>query len=601
MGMHRIGRNALGNISRTFWFIYRHSPRWTVLHIVTATLMGLLPLGLIYLIKLLVDEVTAAVEKGAAGQGLEGIIWIIVATGIVFFLNSALGSWFNFIKEKHTRQIEDLMFEKIQNKASSLDLEYFENPHHHDIIFRAEQESRYRPQQILTGLVAVIQNTISLLTVAFMLSFLNWLIILVLAVAVLPAVYVKFRYNERNYRLFRNHTEDLRKTFYFNRILTEKGFTKELRLFGLAPYFRKQFVYFRDKVWNRKYNLLRRKTLHETLSHLVAAVAIFGAFAWLTKDAMQGAITIGSLVMYFLVIRRGFTILKSLMDGFSKLYEQNLFLDNLFEFLNLKPRVPAPSDDHYEVVHPIEITLDGVDFRYPNTHPTVLKDINLHIPAGSTVAFVGENGAGKTTLIKLLCRFYDPNRGAIAFNGTDLRDMSKEKVFENVSVMFQDFIHYHLTAGENIWFGDTGKPYSEKLLAQSARQAGIGERIEELRHQYDTYLGNLFNDSAELSIGEWQKLAIARAYFRDAGLYILDEPASYMDPETEQEVISRFRELIHGKTAIVISHRFTTISMVDYIYVLEQNTILEEGTHSQLMELDGRYAHLYRTQAQHYR
>jgi ATP-binding cassette subfamily B protein len=179
--------------------------------------------------------------------------------------------------------------------------------------------------------------------------------------------------------------------------------------------------------------------------------------------------------------------------------------------------------------------------------------------------------------------------------------MSREKVFYNVSVMFQDFIHYHLTAGENIWFGDTGKPYSEELLAQSARQAGIDARIEELRHQYGTYLGNLFNDSAELSIGEWQKLAIARAYFRDAGLYILDEPASFMDPETEQEVISRFRELIHGRTAIVISHRFTTISMVDYIYVLEQNTILEEGTHSQLMEQNGRYAKLYRTQAQHYR
>ena len=598
--MHRIWRNSLGNISRTFQFIYHHSPRWTILHILTATVMGVMPLGLIYLIKLLVDQVTAAVEKGTEGQGLEGIIWIIIATGIVFFLNSAIGSWFNFIKEKHTRQIEDLMFEKIQNKASTLDLEYFEEPHHHDIIFRAEQESRYRPQQIITGLITVIQNTISLLTVALMLSFLNWLIILVLAVAVLPAVYIKFRYNERNYRLFRRHTEDLRKIFYFNRILTEKGFTKELRLFGLAPYCRRQFAGLRDKIWNKKYYLLRKKTLDETVSHLLAAMAIFGAFAWLTLDAIGGEITIGSLVMYFLVIRRGFTFLKSLMDGFSKLYEQNLFLDNLFEFLQLKPRVVAPAQTAPTIKQPVDITLKNIDFRYPNTDKMVLENLNLHIPAGKTVAFVGENGAGKTTLIKLLCRFYDPTRGSVLFNGVNLRNMPKEQVFDNVSVMFQDFIHYHLTAGENIWFGDIGKPYDYNHLAQSARQAGVEERIHSLPQDYDTYLGNLFNNSAELSIGEWQKLAIARAYFRDAGLYILDEPSSSMDPETEQEVFSRFKELIRGRTAIVISHRFTTISMVDYIYVLDRNTIREEGTHRQLMEQEGRYAQLYRTQAQHY-
>lgn len=598
--MHRIWRNALGNIGRTFLFIYHHSPQWTILHILTATVMGVLPLGLIYLIKLLVDQVTEVVEKGAAGPGLEGIIWIIIATGIVFFLNSAIGSWFNFIKEKHTRQIEDLMFEKIQNKASSLDLEYFENPHHHDIIFRAEQESRYRPQQIITGLITVIQNTISLLTVAVMLSFLNWLIIVVLTVAVLPAVYIKVRYNERNYRLFRRHTEDLRKIFYFNRILTEKSFTKELRLFGLAPYFRKQFAALREKIWERKYHLLRKKTIYETLSHLVAALAIFSAFAWLTRDAVRGEITIGSLVMYFLVIRRGFTFLKSLMDGFSKLYEQNLFLDNLFEFLGLAPRVVAPPNPPPSLERPIDITLDGVGFTYPNTEGKVLEDLNLHIPGGKTVAFVGENGAGKTTLIKLLCRFYDPTQGSIAFNGIDLRDMPKEQVFDNVSVMFQDFIHYHLTAGENIWFGDTNKPYDKNRVAASAQDAGIHKRIENLRRQYDTYLGNLFTNSAELSIGEWQKLAIARSYFRDAGLYILDEPSSSMDPETEQAVFSRFKELIRGKTAIVISHRFTTISMADYIYVLEGNTIREQGTHQQLMEQDGRYAQLYRTQARHY-
>ena len=598
--MHRIWKNALGNIARTFRFIYQHSPRWTLLHMLTATVMGVLPLALIYLIKLLVDEVTRAVEKGPEGAGLEGILWIIIATGVVFFLNSVFGSWLNLIKEKHTRQIEDLMYEKIQNKASSLDLSYYENPRHHDIIFRAEQESRYRPQQIITGLITVIQNTISLAMVAAMLSALNWTIIGVLAVAVIPAVYVKFRYNEQNYRLFRRHTEDLRKTFYFNRVLTEKEFAKELRLFGLASYFRQQFAYLRQKIWDKKYRLLRRKTILETLSHLVAAAAIFGAFAWLTRDAIRGSITIGSLVMYFLVIRRGFTFLKSLMDGFSKLYEQNLFLDNLFEFLNLKPRLSAPTQAPPRLEEPISIRMENVHFRYPNTQQWVLQNLNLHIPAGKTVAFVGENGAGKTTLIKLLCRFYDPASGTIRFNGGDLRDIPKEQVHGHNSVLFQDLILYHLTAGENIWFGDTNKPYDERLLSESAQRAGIHNRIGALDNRYDTFLGNLFNNSAELSIGEWQKLAIARAYFRDAGLYILDEPSSSMDPKTEQEVFTRFKKLIEGKTAIIISHRFTTISMADYIYVLDGQSIREEGTHQQLMAQNGHYAQLYRTQAQHY-
>jgi ATP-binding cassette subfamily B protein len=598
--MYRIWRNSLGNIGRTFFFIYRHSPRWTILHIFTSVIMGILPLGLIYLIKLLVDEVTRAVEMGPSGTGMEGVLWIILATGVVFFLNSALGSWVNYIKEKHTRQIEDLMFEKIHHKAPSLDLAYYENPHHHDVIFRAEQESRYRPQQIITGLITVIQNTISLLTVALMLSFLNWIIILVLAVAVLPAVYVKFRYNIRNYRMFRQHTEDLRKTFYFNRLLTEKSFAKELRLFGLAPYFRAQFVRLRDKIWSKKSHLLRSKTVWETLSHLLAALAIFGAFAWLTRDAIRGDITIGSLVMYFLVIRRGFTFLKSLLDGFSKLYEQNLFLDNLFEFLDLQPRITVSSSRRLKLEEPIDIRLEGVAFRYPETERMVLEDLNMHIPAGKTVAFVGENGAGKTTLIKLLCRFYDPVAGTIRFNGNDIRTIIPGQIRRHLSVLFQDYIQYHLTAGENIWFGNTGRLYDESFLSKAAGMAGIRDNIQSFPRGYDTYLGNLFTNSSELSIGEWQKLAMARTYFRNAGLYILDEPTSAMDAETEQEVFTRFREMIEGKTAIIISHRFTTISMADYIYVLDNHTVREEGTHQELMEQDGRYARLYRAQARHF-
>jgi len=598
--MMKIWDFSFRNIYKTFRFIYDHSPKWTLLHISASIVLGILPLGLIYLIKLLIDHVTEALNNPSQSSSNDQLFWIILATGLVFFLNTAIGALITYIKEKHIRQIDDLMYEKIQTKASIIDLEYYENPKYHDIIFRAQRESQYRPQQIINGLVQIVQNSISLILAIVMLTYFNYLILIALVVATIPGVLVKLRYNQKHYKLMKSHTVDLRKTHYFNRILTERSFSKELRLFGLARYFKNQFIGFREKFWGKKEKLLRNKTTYEILSHLVAAVAIFGSFAYMTQKAMQGNITVGDLVLFFLVIRRGFTFLKNLLDGFSNLYEQNLFLTNLFEFLSLKNKISTSTHEKVEMEQPLEITLEGVGFTYPGTTREVLENINMHIPAGKAVAVVGDNGSGKTTLTKLITRFYDPDSGNIFINGMNLKNLNTTDIYKNISVLFQDFILYNLSAKENIWFGEIDKPYNSSEITQSAKMADIHHKIQELPRSYQTNLGNLFEDSAELSNGEWQRLAIARAYFRDAGLYILDEPTSSMDPQTEEDIFAKFRELVKGKTAILISHRFTTIQMADYIYVLDQNTIAEQGTHQELLEKNGKYAAMYKAQAKHY-
>jgi len=570
------------------------------MHVFVSVIMGILPLGLIYLIKLLIDQVTEAINS-SAGYDYTQLYWIIIATGLVFFFNSAITAFLNYIKEKHVRQIDDLMYDKVQRKAASLDLEYYENPNYHDIIFRAQRESQYRPQQIISGMVMIIQNIISLAIAAIMLSYFNYLIILALIVATIPGILVKLRYNERYYKLMKSYTTEIRKNHYFNRILTEKPFAKELRLFGLFDYFKNQFVRLRQQFWTQKEKLLKNKTLLEVFSHFIAALAIFGAFAYMTREAVEGTITVGDLILFFLVIRRGFGFLKGLLDGFSDLYEQNLFLNNLFEFLNLPQKISAPeTDKETRLTSPLEVNINDVSFTYPGTSHSVLEGINMHIPAGKSVALVGSNGAGKTTLTKLLAKFYEPDEGRIFFNGKDLKSISKEEVYRHVSVLFQDFVLYNLTAGENIWFGDVNKPYNPKEIEGAAEMAGISKILQNMPRGYQTHLGNLFEDSAELSNGEWQRLAIARAYFRDAGLYILDEPTSSMDTQTEEQIFNKFRELVKGKTAILISHRFTTIQMADYIYVIDENRLVEEGTHQQLLEKNGQYATMYYAQARHY-
>jgi ATP-binding cassette subfamily B protein len=365
-----------------------------------------------------------------------------------------------------------------------------------------------------------------------------------------------------------------------------------------------RFSQLRKELRQEKLDIARKKSVSELTAQASATVAVFGSFAFIAYRTVQGVITLGDMVMYFGAFQRGLGYLRGMLGGLAELYENNLFLSNLYEFLDLEPRVKEP-------VHPLPVPkpiqkgviFDHVSFQYPtgSGHSNVLEDVTLSIEAGEVVALVGANGSGKTTLIKLLCRLYDPQKGKIILDGTDIREFNTNSLRREISVIFQDYAQYYLTARENIWFGNIELSPKDERIASAARQADAHTLIEKLPKGYETVLGKWFEDGEELSIGEWQKVALGRAFVRNAQIVVLDEPTSSLDAKTEYEVFKRFRQLLSGRIAILISHRFSTVKTADRIFVLEDGRIVESGTHDVLVGQGGHYAELFEKQAEHYR
>ena len=454
----------------------------------------------------------------------------------------------------------------------------------------------------MNGLVQVAQSGISLLAMAGLLFSFHWGIAAILFVAAIPGLFVRLRYACQTYRWQRRSTPAERQAWYFHWMLTGDVHAKEIRQFGLGPLFRRRFRDLRQQLRREKIEIATRRSIAELVSQASATIAVFGSYAFIAYRAVQGAITLGDLVMYYQAFQRGQGFLREMLGGLAGLYEDNLFLSNLHEFFELKSKVVEPPHPR-PVPQPMQtgLAFDHVSFRYPTGTREVLEDISLTIRPGEVVALVGENGSGKTTLIKLLCRLYDPASGIITLDGIDLRQLETTALRREISVIFQDYAQYHLTARENIWFGNVTLPPDQERIAAAARHAGADEVIAGLPQGYETILGKWFEDGEELSVGEWQKVALARAFLRDAQIIVLDEPTSALDARAEYEVFKKFRQLAAGRTVILISHRFSTVRMADRIFVLEGGRIIESGTHDELVRLGGTYARLFETQAQYYR
>ena len=588
-------------LRRALHLVGQSTPNWTIASTALLVVQGILPLLSLYLTKLMVDAVSIGLNATDKAAVLGQVMTLIVLAGGVALLGDLCSAIAGFVSDAQSLVVTDYVHSLLHAKSIEVDLQYYENAKYYDALHLAQAEAPYRPTQILNRLIHMGQSAISLVAIAALLFSLHWGIAATLFAAAVPSLGVQLKYANKLYRKRWEWTPQERRADYFNWMLTSVHYAKEIRLFNLGALFQERFRNLRASIRKEKISLARRSFIAEWASQISATLAVFGACGFIAYQALQGVITLGSLVMYFQAFQRGQGLLREMFSSLVSLYGNSLFLSNLYEFLDLKRTIPEPRNPQlFPTPLKIGIQFDRVEFRYPGSTRPLLEDISLTIRAGETIALVGENGAGKTSLIKLLCRLYDPTSGRITVDGIDLRQFQTTDLRREISVVFQDYAHYNLTARENIGFGNVNQLFHDDEIKLAAQKAGADEVIAALPYSYDTILGKQFEEGEELSIGEWQKVALARAFLRQAQILVLDEPTSALDAIAEHQVFEQFRQLTQGRTAILISHRLSSVKLADRIYVLQEGRIVESGTHNELIHRNGSYAHLFETQAQYY-
>lgn len=589
-------------LDRALLLVWNGCRYWMLAGLLITILQGILPLAVLYLIKLLFDLLAALPAATLPHEALfSQAILLIAGAGGLALLENMLRAAASIVNRQQSELVTDYVTSMLHTRSVEADLAYYENSSYFDTLHRAQIEAPYRPVSIVEGLMGAMQNTITLAGLGGLVFLLDPLILLLLIFSVLPAFVVKILFSGKLFRQSREHTMQKRMAEYLNWLMTGDIHAKEVRLFNIGTMLKERYQALRTTLRTEKLRLAAKNSLADLAAQLPAVAMVFGTLAFITRKTVLGAITIGSMVMYYQAIQRGQAALNALFSSLASLYEDSLFLTDFYSFLELEPLV-RESQNAVPFPEPLSegISFSEVAFSYEGSSRPVLDNISFTIRPGEHIAIVGINGAGKTTLVKLLCRLYDPTAGSITVDGVDLRSIGTASLRSNISVLLQDYAKYQVSVRENIWFGNTLLPSDHQTLRQSATWSGADVMIGSLPEGYETRLGRMFENGTELSIGQWQKIALARAFFRQASVIVLDEPTSSLDIESEYEVFRQFHQLTRGKTAIIISHRLSTVRMADRILVIDQGTIAESGTHRELIEKQGIYARLYELQAGQY-
>ena len=596
-------RGSTANLVRAFGLIWRAHRAGTVGMAVVTVVGAALPAAQAWAGKLIVDGVVNGMNQHLAlEQGLRSVLpYLLFEFGLIM-LSSVLSQVRTLIEHVLHARLNFSINTLIIRKALSLDLQFFEDSKFYDQLQNARREADWRALSIMNASFMAVQNLLTLASFAVLLiAFSPW-VTLILFGAVLPAFIAQNRMSRLSFRLLSWRAPEARQMSYFEYLMTDIFSVKEIKLFGLGEPLLKRYGDLFWKFFDEDTALARKRSVVSVLFGLLSTVSYYGAYAWIVVRAIDQTITLGSMTLYLSLFRQSQGTFQGLLYNVNQLYESALFMSNLYGFLEMVPRVVLATNPK-----PLPLKIqDGIEFRdvsfkYPNRDGWVLQHVSLKINAGEKLALVGANGAGKTTFIKLLTRLYDPDEGQILLDGVDLREFDLDELRDRIGVIFQDFVHYNATAKENIGFGQIKALDDQARIDSAAERGGASEVVEGLPLKYETMLGHWFERGNDLSGGQWQKIALGRAFMREAEVLVLDEPTSALDAEREYEIFQRFRELTAGRIALLISHRFSTVRMADRIAVLENGQITELGTHRELIEKDGTYARLFNMQAEGYR
>lgn len=590
--------SALGNLPAFFKLVWQTSRSLTIATASIRLVRSAIPVSILYIGKLIIDQV---IFLSRESNQPHTHLWELVAIEFALAIFSdALGRLSTLIDSLLGDLFSNYTSIRIMEHAATLDLEQFEDSNFYDKLERARQQTIGRTI-LLSQVLSQLQDLITMgFLAAGLIVFNPWLIVL-LFVAVLPAFMGEAYFNDQTYSLSRRQTPQRRELDYVRYIGASDETAKEVKLFNLSGFLIDRFKELSNKFYKDNKRLTIRRSLWGTAFSLFGTMGYYGAYVFIISKAVQGRISIGDLTF----LAGSFRQLRSLLDGilsrFTSVSQGAIYLKDFFDFFEIQPNI-KPKSDSLPFPNPIQhgFVFENVGFRYANSDNWANRNLSFTLTANEKLALVGENGAGKTTLVKLLARLYDPTEGRILLDGHDLREYDLAELRKNVGVIFQDYIRYQMTVSQNIAVGNIDEKENRELIVKAAKKSLADRLVQKLGGKYDQALGKRFNQGVDLSGGEWQKIALARAYMKEAQLLILDEPTSALDARAEYEVFQRFAELTKGKTAVLISHRFSTVRMADRILVLDKGELLELGSHEELLRRNGRYAELFKLQAMGY-
>ncbi len=602
--------NRVGRYLRVFRYsrravelVWQTHRTLTVVFAVCTLAAGLLPAGVAVVGRLIVDAVVASIRVvGHGGEAPVGpVFWLVALEAGVMAALALFQRGIATVQSLLRALLGQRVNVMILEKALTLRLAQFEDSEFYDKLTRARREASSRPLALVTKTFGLVQNAISLISYAVLLFAFSPLAVLVLVIGGLPQFVAEARYSGDAFRLFRWRSPETRRQMYLETVLAREDSAKEVKLFGLGPLLLQRYRGIFDTLYRADRDLTLRRDAWGFVLGLFGTATFYGAYAWIVYATVVGQISLGQMTMYLLVFKQGQSAVSASLGAIGGMYEDNLYLSTLYEYL--EQPVPASGGTATSGPDPRDgVRFENVSFAYPGSDTPALAEIDLHIRPGQSLALVGQNGSGKTTLIKLLAGLYQPTAGRILLDGRDLREWDEQALLRRVGVIFQDFVRYQMLVGENIGAGDVARFGDQPGWREAARRGLADDFIEALPQGYGTQLGRWFQGGRELSGGQWQKVAVARAFMRrDADILVLDEPTAAMDAAAEAQVFEHFGEMTRDRIAILISHRFSTVRMADHIVVMENGRIVERGSHQALMRQDGIYAHLFSLQAAGYR